>query len=800
MNRIVEKPLKVDLHIHSCKSITKDNQELVCNGTKENLNILVNKLKEYDVNMAAITDHDCFSYEMYSSFKAFEGKDKLYKVLPGIEFSVGIKNEKGIYKDIHVIAIFDDTDDDKIRNIENVMKFNNGKPDYDIECKYYSEEKIISILNKIGLNVVLIAHQKNSVSSKNPQSNDLTSLGKEKFEEFLWAEVFDALEFKSMKNGLHNQLYAEAKNKDNDIVRFITGSDCHQWESYPLHDSSEISTDYKHTYLKCLPTFKGLCMALTDYSRIRLSDALFSNDDKKIDFLKLSISNNEYDIPLSRGINAIIGDNSIGKSLLIHKITNYKYLEDKKIKKGYEEYLKQKNIVIVTSVDRNSVYYFDCQGSIRKRFETKDENKNQEFLQNKFPNEPSKYSCRYEIDEQFKKLYDALQTKFDYDNQKKNLNCGVLQETNFQAKNISVSKIKNSKTKLSNFEKICKYFDKIVSTIGDPKNLISKGLEESDLNEIIQLKGSFEKLKNKYNEREDMEKNFYNLREGKNTGIDGFNNELSIYKSSLEKIRDNFNNFMTDTANTIAELIKLKRNIYKFEFDIKEEIPVVPNQLKYHEYNFIRRFKGIQKVNNEYLNLVLSSVLKSGEIIDSSIITEDNLNDIIKDDHNLPNLKALEILKQKINEKIDSDFEVESVILKANQDVYDNLSNGLNSTLYFDIISYDERQGIYIIDQPEDDVSQKAIKTNLLKDFKNMSANRQIILITHNPQFVVNLDVDNVILINKSENNEIECKYGALEYEDESTNIINLVAENLDGGIESIRKRWKRYGKGNKFN
>ena len=102
---------------------------------------------------------------------------------------------------------------------------------------------------------------------------------------------------------------------------------------------------------------------------------------------------------------------------------------------------------------------------------------------------------------------------------------------------------------------------------------------------------------------------------------------------------------------------------------------------------------------------------------------------------------------------------------------------------------------IYIIDQPEDDVSQTAIKKNLLEDFYDMSKNRQIILITHNPQFIVNLDVDNVIFIGKNENEEIFVSNGALEYYDKDYDILEIVADNIEGGIDSINERWKRYDK-----
>ena len=75
-----------------------------------------------------------------------------------------------------------------------------------------------------------------------------------------------------------------------------------------------------------------------------------------------------------------------------------------------------------------------------------------------------------------------------------------------------------------------------------------------------------------------------------------------------------------------------------------------------------------------------------------------------------------------------------------------------------------------------------------------MSKRRQIILITHNPQFIVNLDVDNVIFI-KKDNGKIDVSYGALEYKDSDTDILDIISENIDGGIETINERWKRYEK-----
>ena len=136
-------------------------------------------------------------------------------------------------------------------------------------------------------------------------------------------------------------------------------------------------------------------------------------------------------------------------------------------------------------------------------------------------------------------------------------------------------------------------------------------------------------------------------------------------------------------------------------------------------------------------------------------------------------------------------------MIKMDDNSMISYSDGINSRIYFDILCGDRySSGIYMIDQPEDDISPSAIRKYLLKDFKKMSKNRQIILITHNPQFVVNLDADNVIALTKNEKDgSIKFQSGALEFVDDETNIIENVANILDGGIESLRKRWKRYEK-----
>ena len=88
MRQIVDTGLKIDLHIHSSASFKKDGKKVKFN-TIENIPVLISKLTDNGVNICSITDHDTFSYEMYSALKKAEGSNtSIKKVLPGIEFSV----------------------------------------------------------------------------------------------------------------------------------------------------------------------------------------------------------------------------------------------------------------------------------------------------------------------------------------------------------------------------------------------------------------------------------------------------------------------------------------------------------------------------------------------------------------------------------------------------------------------------------------------------------------------------------------------------------------------------------------
>ncbi|MBR3320651.1 MAG: hypothetical protein IKG04_01740, partial [Exiguobacterium sp.] len=155
----------------------------------------------------------------------------------------------------------------------------------------------------------------------------------------------------------------------------------------------------------------------------------------------------------------------------------------------------------------------------------------------------------------------------------------------------------------------------------------------------------------------------------------------------------------------------------------------------------------------------------------------------------------LSVLTTRFESALDAKLQPAKAIIREGDDVYNELSQGYNAQMYFALMADSSvGDGIYIVDQPEDQISQKAIKETVLREFRDIASSRQVILITHNPQFIVNLDVDNVIYIGKKDGS-LCIRSGALEYECDEYSMLDTVAENIEGGLDTIQRRMKRYEK-----
>ncbi len=93
-----------------------------------------------------------------------------------------------------------------------------------------------------------------------------------------------------------------------------------------------------------------------------------------------------------------------------------------------------------------------------------------------------------------------------------------------------------------------------------------------------------------------------------------------------------------------------------------------------------------------------------------------------------------------------------------------------------------------IFDQPEDDLDNDFIFNDLINIFKEIKRYRQVIIVTHNANIVVNADAEQVIV---ATNNEEKLSYesGALENPEINTAVCNI----LEGGKIAFQRRRNKY-------
>jgi hypothetical protein len=119
-------------------------------------------------------------------------------------------------------------------------------------------------------------------------------------------------------------------------------------------------------------------------------------------------------------------------------------------------------------------------------------------------------------------------------------------------------------------------------------------------------------------------------------------------------------------------------------------------------------------------------------------------------------------------------------------------SRGIVLLLLYLAVDQEETDPL-IIDQPEENLDPESVYSELVALFRSASRRRQIIMVTHNANLVVNTDVDQVIVAHCGPVEE--GKLPALTYQLgglEDPEIRTAVCEVLEGGAEAFRQRARR--------
>lgn len=759
--------INIDLHIHSFASFYKDG-EIVNDSTEENSSKLISSLESKHINLFAITDHNRFDYSLYCKLKEeIKSSEIIKNVLPGIEFDVQL--EEG-YPKCHIISIFDDSDVDKLKEIPNaILSIGELKKKDD----FYKSEDFEKLLRKIGLKTILIVHQKQALDNKTGRTDSLSAACEDP-SYFIKTGYIDSLEYGSSRT---EGILRDSLRSLDISFPLITGSDCHQWEAYPYRDLKSKKIERKFTSIKCLPSFKGLLMAISSFgSRANRNS---NTNQQYIEKIKLG----DVEIPLANGINAIIGDNGSGKSLLLNLLCNGE-------KKYYDKIVKENNL---------SYSYNDISFQKEKINYIPQGNINKQVREGNLFDKNSDY-------------YDEITTKTLFSESIFNFFDGI---DKYVMKNIKLSEqFSNLKNKTISIVPVKRSF--YLPVIDSSINLENI---ESDKERKNSLKTKLDLITNEYESYKSYYKNLsvdkyfeaaienlskvykivlksYTEKDKRNKAKSIISGKLNAYSISLtsrrtseesknKDILDSYTNFKNDIVN----YIKLKNNPNLYPKFPNKTSGIATKQVNDYEFTKTTNYNDVD-LNDEFYKYCFNSDYNNEKKI-MKISSRDSYKDALK---GCTSLQELEKYKNtKIQGFVDEYSKENTFISEVTSKSSVGNTPGEISLVYYKFLIQEKESEFCVlaIDQPEDDINPKRIKEFLLQYLGSIRDKKQVLLVTHNPLLVVNLDVDNVIYLNK-ENNILRIKYGALEY-DEEYNILDLIKENLDGGYKAIEGRLKKY-------
>ena len=194
---------------------------------------------------------------------------------------------------------------------------------------------------------------------------------------------------------------------------------------------------------------------------------------------------------------------------------------------------------------------------------------------------------------------------------------------------------------------------------------------------------------------------------------------------------------------------------------------------------------------------------------DTSNIVMRFLNDVLSDN--------IEYKASNRDENVLSEFLSEnwfniSFNLTYEGDSFASMSQGKQAFVILKLLlEFSDKTCPILIDQPEDSLDNRAIYKDLVKYLRKKKTERQIIIVTHNPNVVVGADSELIIIANQHgkdspNQNHIKFQYKSGSLENtfalietkecilDKQGIREHVCEILEGGKEAFEKRERKYG------
>ena len=292
-------------------------------------------------------------------------------------------------------------------------------------------------------------------------------------------------------------------------------------------------------------------------------------------------------------------------------------------------------------------------------------------------------------------------------------------------------------------------------------------------------------------------------------------NQIAILKKQLEIKRKSYD-------SKKEEIIDIYGQVFQVYNSIRNEFKKYEYQLKDISLRILIGFNE-QKFNDEVINDCLNK-RDIKKLSNNSVKWKDEYQYQYESDKHIGFIKSVfnsvikgEIktiknkgMKETVIKLLENYFDLDFKISYKN-DFLDKMSPGKKGLVLLRLlIDLNSEEWPILLDQPEDDLDNRSVYRDLASFIKRKKKERQIIIVTHNPNLTVGADSEEVIVANQEgqeqgrENKKYKFEYvsGALEdnFEDPKKQSILLkkgirqhTCEILEGGEEAFLKREQKY-------
>lgn len=314
-----------------------------------------------------------------------------------------------------------------------------------------------------------------------------------------------------------------------------------------------------------------------------------------------------------------------------------------------------------------------------------------------------------------------------------------------------------------------------------------------------------QEIENRYSQGEDIRRYKVRINEQEKL-ID----EVQDLDSQINELKENIQVLKDKMLENLKNVFHSQKNVNEKINNKSASNVNVRSEVKFDHQKFNDKFIDNLNLRRNIHNIISMDLIDTERRFNYDQNTyidniEEVLDIILKIDENY--LKS-GIDKVKLVNDLLSLFTEVALDVEKDNDLISEMSPGKRGLVLLELfLTYSDDKHPILIDQPEDNLDNRTISSELVQFIRDKSKERQIILVTHNANLVVLTDADNVIIANQDpqmiENQKYRFEYlnGALECsfieEGEKLGckgIRDNACEILEGGQEAFELREKKYG------